>query len=116
MSPEKRKVWVCNTSSFANGAAKGVRLKEFGSDDFFVVNRNDQIFAYENSCPHWPGSTLPIKKDTYLCKEKLYITCHGHGALFDVPTGRCISGPCEGEHLSSLEVVVDENGEIFVLL
>jgi len=116
MPTAKRKVRVCNIEDLAAGAAKGVRLKEFGSDDFFIVNQSGQIYAYENSCPHWPGSTLPVKKDAYLCKRNLHITCHGHGALFDVTTGRCFSGPCEGEYLSSLLVDVDEEGEIFVLV
>ena len=39
------------------------------------------------------------------------IVCTNHGAMFEVDTGLCTHGPCEGAYLNGLDVEVD-GGEV----
>jgi nitrite reductase/ring-hydroxylating ferredoxin subunit len=105
---------ICNSAEIAPGTSRGFRLAEMGQDDFFLVNLQGKFFAYRNSCPHWPGATLPFRKDQYLDEQSHHIVCRGHAALFDIKTGICISGPCVGERLQAVELVIDEAGDIFI--
>ena len=41
------------------------------------------------------------------------ILCTGHGAEFEVATGKCLTGPCQGQSLTALPVRVME-GVIYV--
>ena len=56
------------------------------------------------------------RKDGYLTSDGARIVCHGHGAQFDMESGICISGPCEGQSLQSLELQIDETGYVYVNL
>lgn len=64
----------------------------------FVVRLGDRVYGYVDSCPHagWPLGAL---SGSYLTREKDLILCAGHAALFRREDGRCLSGPCAGEHL-----------------
>ena len=106
---------VCSISDLPEGQSKGFRLSAFGPDDFFLVNQAGVIHGYRNSCPHWPGASLPLKRGDYLDESARYIVCHGHNALFEIETGRCISGPCLGERLTPLTIEVDQSGTVFIL-
>jgi len=72
----------------------------------FVVRRGALLRAYVNHCPHagFPLNALP---DAFLAPGAPVILCSMHGALFDVETGACISGPCEGLSLRALPVQVE---------
>ncbi|WP_352230817.1 Rieske 2Fe-2S domain-containing protein [Pseudomonas sp. NBRC 100443] len=106
---------ICHIDDVLPGTSKGFRYSQFGKDDIFLVNKSGEIFGYRNSCPHWPGSTLPVKKGQYLDGESRYIVCHGHGALFKIETGVCIRGPCLGGKLIALPIEIDKEGNIFVV-
>lgn len=111
--PEKT-MRVCHVSDIPAGTSFGVRFADFGSDDIFLVNEGKGIYAYRNSCPHWPGSTLPLKKNQYLDRTGEYIVCRGHGAIFEINTGLCIQGACMGQSLARVDIEVTELGDIFI--
>ncbi len=69
-----------------------------------VVQKDDEIFAYTNSCPH-QGRMLQWKKDRFLNKDASRIMCAAHGAMFELHTGICDAGPCVGKRLKPLRVV-----------
>ena len=106
---------ICHIDDVLPGASVGFRYSPFGNDDIFLVNKSGKIYGYRNSCPHWPGATLPLRKDQYLDGASKYIVCHGHGALFEIDTGVCIHGPCLGSKLTALSVDVDKDGNVFVV-
>ncbi|MCG4454912.1 Rieske 2Fe-2S domain-containing protein [Pseudomonas sp. MMS21-TM103] len=114
MSFPEETMWVCHVSDIPTGTSFGVRFADFGSDDIFFVNNGEGIYAYRNSCPHWPGSTLPLKKNQYLDSVGEYIICRGHGAVFEIDTGLCIKGACVGQSLTQVDIKVGELGDIFV--
>jgi nitrite reductase/ring-hydroxylating ferredoxin subunit len=48
-----------------------------------------------------------------LSEDGRYLMCYTHGALYEFGTGLCVEGPCKGEALYRLPVLVDR-GEVLV--
>jgi nitrite reductase/ring-hydroxylating ferredoxin subunit len=75
----------------------------------FVVRRDGDFFAYRNSCPH-TGAPLDWVDHQFLDIEGSLIQCAVHDARFLIETGECVFGPCPGQRLESLPIVIeDEN-------
>ncbi|MCY1366879.1 Rieske [2Fe-2S] domain protein [compost metagenome] len=109
-----RGIRVCHLADLPPGESYGFKFEGYGSDDIFLVNRDGKVYAYKNSCPHWPGSTLPLKKNQYLDEESRHIICRGHGALFDIETGLCFKGACVGKSLTAVPIEITESGYILI--
>ncbi len=62
------------------------------------MRRGADVFLYLNGCPHL-GVELNWSPDQFLTVDGSLIQCATHGARFEIDTGRCIAGPCFGEHL-----------------
>lgn len=62
--------------------------------------------AYRNLCPHW---RLPLDNGggDILDEPAGVVFCDAHAAEFRLHDGRCISGPCEGQSLERLDVLVE---------
>jgi len=75
-----------------------------------VIRLGDRIFGYVDSCPHagWPMGAL---SGGYLTREKDFILCAGHAALFRREDGLCVGGPCAGDRLSPWPVQI-KDGQI----
>ena len=54
-------------------------------------------------------------ENQFLDQDQEYIQCSTHGALFNVETGECISGPCLGEFLNKVEIKVHSDGGIYIV-
>ncbi|MFV2032593.1 MAG: Rieske (2Fe-2S) protein [Gammaproteobacteria bacterium] len=46
----------------------------------------------------------------FLDADGALIQCAGHDARFIIDTGECIFGPCPGESLEELDIVVQDDG------
>jgi nitrite reductase/ring-hydroxylating ferredoxin subunit len=107
---------VCRVSDLKDGQSYGFDPFKKGRDTVFVVRKGDKIHAYLDICPHYNRTPLPWKKNAYLTADAQQITCSAHGAIFDIETGVCALGPCLGQSLTSVGVVISHEGEIrFVL-
>jgi len=80
----------------------------------FVVFDGGQYFAYKNSCPH-TKAPLDWVEHQFLDADGALIQCSVHDARFDVETGECLFGPCLGEHLKALVIVV-KDGAVFLVI
>ncbi len=78
----------------------------------FVVRKNDEVFAYLNVCPH-AGRMLNWGPDRFLTKDRSMIMCSAHGAVFEITTGQCVIGPCQGDALSKIDTRI-ENEQVVV--
>lgn len=78
----------------------------------FVVRRGAEVYAYENSCRH-AGHPLNWQKDRFLTEDGKKIICASHGAVYDIESGVCVTGPCPGKKLVAVQVEV-RDGEILV--
>ena len=84
----------------------GSRGFEFDDRSIFVVRRGATVAAYVNSCPHTRGP-LDWVEHRFLNLARTHILCGTHGAVFRLEDGYCIDGPCIGDHLTALKVVVE---------
>lgn len=110
-----QRVRLCHLEQLAPGQSLGFKIKSIGQDDFFLVNNGGHVVGYKNSCPHWPGSSMPVFKNRYLDNECRYIVCSGHGALFEIDSGLCIKGPCIGQRLVSIDLEMTDAGDVFFI-
>lgn len=76
----------------------------------FLVRVGSMVHAYLNRCPH-ALRQLNFRPDRFLNQDGTLIQCSSHGALFEKDTGLCVAGPCVGESLRRLPVVLAD-GEV----
>lgn len=74
----------------------------------FVVRKGNRYFAYQNLCKHLPV-TLDLNDNSFFNHDKTLLQCQMHGALYEMETGRCVGGPCEGAILRTLPLVEQSN-------
>lgn len=103
---------LCRLGDIPDGGSRGFPLAGRTDDVVFAVRRGEQVFVYRNVCPH-AGSPLAWSKNDYLTANGERIHCYLHGAYFDVESGECTSGPCQGESLTLVPNRID-NGEVIV--
>ena len=109
---------VCTKKEIGDRRGKSFPLMRRWDDgklrpwDIFIARFGKQYFAYENACPH-SGQRLDWEKNNFYEPNYMKVLmCGKHGAQFDVETGVCISGPCEGERLTSILCFVDDDGDV----
>lgn len=79
----------------------------------FVVRKGKDYFAYQNLCKHLPV-TLDLNDNSFFNHDKSHLQCQMHGAVYEMQTGLCIGGPCEGARLNPLKLV-DEGTQLVVV-
>lgn len=95
---------LCSIDDLVPGEARAFSV---AGRSLFAVNYWGQIYAYLNYCPH-QGQELNLMPDQFLDSSGELIECAQHGAQFNIETGICINGPCQGAAL--LPVVVEQRG------
>lgn len=88
----------------------GARAFTIGSGDWplrgFLVRRGADVHGYVNHCPH-QGHPLNLRPDAFLTPDRSLILCSSHGAVFELGTGLCLAGPCAGERLKAVPLVIE---------
>lgn len=102
---------LCAVSDIANPGAKEFKIDGFDLP-FFIVRKDEHIRAYVNSCPH-TGAPLNWQPDQFLDYDNELIQCSLHMAIFDIPSGKCLAGPCVNQGLHAVEIEV-KNGDIYL--
>jgi nitrite reductase/ring-hydroxylating ferredoxin subunit len=106
---------LCHLDDLPDGGSRGFDPQRRGQDSVLIVRRGQQLQAYADSCPHH-GTPMAWRKDAYLDAAGQHIVCAAHGALFEIDTGRCVLGPCLGDHLTPLPLTLQKDGEIHIAL
>lgn len=97
---------LCKTSDIEDPGSKSFELKiKRTTHSIFVVHKNGEFFAYYNKCPH-TGANLEWQEDKFLDLDNALIQCATHDALFMIDSGECIAGPCVGDSLQSLPLLL----------
>jgi nitrite reductase/ring-hydroxylating ferredoxin subunit len=86
------------TAKFAIGSGKDAR-------EGFVIRHGGIVHAYRNECRHIP-LTMDWVENRFLSRDRCWIQCSTHGALYEIATGLCVAGPPAGKSLRSLPVEV----------
>ncbi len=96
---------LCRLDEIADGGAGAVDANlADGEESVILLRRGDQVRGYLNVCPH-AGRRLDYAPGKFLLKNDTLI-CAVHGATFNQVDGLCVAGPCRGEHLRKVDVVV----------
>jgi len=105
---------ICRLDELGDPDSRGMTVTHGGQlHDVFVVRQGGQVFGYRNSCPH-TGGPLDWVPDRFLNLDKDYIQCATHDALFRLHNGACVAGPCKGDSLVAVPVII-EAGEVVML-
>jgi len=80
----------------------------------FMFLHEGNPLAYLNRCPHL-GIELNWMPGRFMDTDNQFIQCSSHGALFRPDNGECISGPCQGDALTALEVRISD-GQVQIRL
>ncbi|TRL40795.1 Rieske (2Fe-2S) protein [Rhizobium straminoryzae] len=106
---------LCRASDIGEGEARGFGPLAGSRRKIIVLRRNGVLHAWRDACPHYStGTPMAWKTDAYMNGDKTHLTCHSHHALFDMETGQCILGPCLGQQLTRVNIVVGDEGDVFV--
>ncbi|MBY0563114.1 MAG: Rieske 2Fe-2S domain-containing protein [Hyphomonadaceae bacterium] len=70
-----------------------------------LTRRGSSIAAFINRCPH-AGYPLQCADGRVVVQAGRYIVCGAHGASFEIETGACAGGPCNGEGLTRIPITV----------
>jgi nitrite reductase/ring-hydroxylating ferredoxin subunit len=109
---------VCPTYAVDDGQAAGFVLMRKGEQGqanpwpILITRRGSSFFGFENACPH-AGSRLDTRPGEFMDEEGNFLTCGKHRAQFDIDTGHCFIGPCQGQRLTPVELVIDD-GDICI--
>ena len=97
---------ICRLEDIPDGEGKGIVVQtRAGEREIMIIRKGNRVFGYLNSCPHaWVQ--LDGSPDRFMNRDRSHIMCATHGAMFDIETGRCIAGPCLGDHLMAFPVTV----------
>ena len=105
---------ICDLNDLNELSAKEFVVK---NDDIeknaFLVRYKQSCYAYENSCPH-TGATLNWREEQFFSFDGRFLQCSLHGALFEPTTGLCVRGPCCGESLKQIDIVVQDGAVCLV--
>lgn len=103
---------ICTLSAISPGDAKAFslsRITETGEQRPFpiVIVRTaaKEFYGYVNSCPH-EAVWLNVGSGAFFDDDRTRLRCGRHGARFDIKTGLCTEGPCEGKSLEPVALAV----------
>jgi len=106
--------YLCEVGEIDPESGKEVVIGTGSDRRYIAVFRvADGVRAYLNSCPH-QGRSLNWAPDQFLVETGGTLVCPHHGACFELETGECKSGPCQGARLTAVQVLV-EHGKVEML-
>lgn len=96
---------LCSVQDLEEGQSLGFDLPD---NPVFAVRKDGEIHVYRNSCPHL-GVNLEFQENDFLDMDGALIECSTHGALFEIETGECLAGPCQGDYLTPVPFRVQDD-------
>jgi nitrite reductase/ring-hydroxylating ferredoxin subunit len=104
---------ICATYAVDDGQAAGFMLMRKQLDGgakpwpILITRKGHNFFGFENACPH-QGLRLDTVPGEFMDEEGNFITCGNHQAQFDLDTGHCFIGPCQGQALTPIRLIIDD--------
>ncbi len=108
---------ICETREIQDGEVHGFALARLTDGatqawPIIITRKSSKFFGYENTCPH--GQTrLDTMPGQFMDEDGNFIACGKHKAMFDIDTGHCFIGPCQGEKLTPVALIIDD-GDICI--
>jgi len=105
--PSPLTVRVSGATTLAVGESRAFAFERGGRPvEGFILRHASGYFAYANVCPHWYVD-LDLGFGDFYDPGLDRIHCRNHGALFLPTTGECTAGPCVGQSLEQLALVLE---------
>lgn len=79
----------------------------------FAVRKGEDVFVYENVCPHY-DTPLDVIPGEFLNDNETHIECGTHLAQFRIEDGYCTEGPCAGDSLTQIKAEV-RGKDVYIL-
>ncbi|SFV09245.1 Rieske (2Fe-2S) protein [Pseudoduganella namucuonensis] len=99
---------LCRLDELPDGESRGFDPLGAGQDSVFVVRRGQRLYGYRDQCPHYGDTPMAWRRHAYLDAARDHIVCAAHGALFRIADGACVRGPCLGQSLAPVRLVVED--------
>ncbi len=80
------------------------------AESIILHRKGETVRAWLNICPH-AGRRLDWAPGKFLMSKEGLLVCAAHGASFEMRDGACVAGPCRGDALRAVKVVIVE-GEV----
>lgn len=77
----------------------------------FALRYRHQLLGYLNRCAHVPVE-MDWQPGKFWDMDRRHLICAVHGAMYDPPTGRCVSGPCIGKRLQAIRLE-ERDGQVY---
>ncbi len=104
------RLWVGTSEQLAEGGYLRKDVEYAGEPISVVVFRyQTKCLAYRNLCVHMPRE-LDCEKSTVFDATGQYLRCSMHSIVYDPMTGVSVSSICNGERLTSIGILEDEQG------
>lgn len=94
------------------GFAEAEATLDGDAESLILYRDGDGIRAWLNVCPH-TGRRLDWAPGKFLLSKDGLLVCAAHGASFELDGGECVAGPCRGQSLRAVEVVV-RDGQVWL--
>ncbi|WP_407120853.1 Rieske (2Fe-2S) protein [Bradyrhizobium sp. STM 3561] len=110
---------ICSFNDISSRQAKGFHLMvvdDHGNHrpwSIIVVRWGKKVLGYVNKCPH-NGVNLDWERNVFLDPYGIRLMCGKHGSTFELGTGLCVEGPCQGRTLTPIALAVLD-GDICVV-
>ncbi|WP_375159842.1 Rieske (2Fe-2S) protein [Bradyrhizobium sp. RDT46] len=108
---------ICTSDEIERGGARAFNLSRIdvsGESRPFpivVIRTHDNAYVgYVNACPH-DGVWLNIGSGDFFTQDRAFLKCGRHGATFEIDSGLCIDGPCNGRNLQPIALAMVD-GEV----
>lgn len=84
-----------------------------GTRSVVLIKHEESVKAYLNNCPH---QNVPLNEAYKIDVNPFEKTmkCSVHDAFFNIEDGLCIEGPCWNEALETVDIRIDDKGDIFL--
>ncbi len=99
---------LCRLAEIPDRDSRAFTITLSGAErEIFAVRLGNEVFAYVNVCLH---RQMPLnwKPDVFLAYDKSRILCTMHAATFDIRQGHCVGGPCPGQSLVAVPIVIED--------
>jgi nitrite reductase/ring-hydroxylating ferredoxin subunit len=103
---------LCRILEIPDGGAREVKTGSENPLSVILIRRQEQVYAYENSCPH-ALMAFNWEPNQFLFSPAGKLVCPQHGAGFIVETGECVLGPCLGAYLERFKIKL-KDGAVWV--
>jgi nitrite reductase/ring-hydroxylating ferredoxin subunit len=106
--------FLCQAEALAEGQSRGFDPWREGRDTVFLVRHQGAVVGWRDACPHYGDTPMAWRKDAYLNADATRIVCAAHGAQFDIASGACTLGPCLGQSLARIDLVITTEQQIYM--